>query len=178
MGQSCCKEPDIQEEATAIAFLAREKKWDEVMQRIDKPPFKSNMDNLMKIEIYGHTLLHRAAEQGNFEMVKQLIDIGFDVNCLDRSRHSPVGFACTVGNLDIVKYFVEHGADINIIDISYHGSLYAAATRGHLPVVKYLVDIGADINQRCIDRDWTPAQWARYWKRDECADYLDSIAND
>eukprot|EP01084_Bolivina_argentea_P238913 401424_1 len=176
MGQNnCCqRRANIEEQTLEIANLAKQRNWQEVMLRIDKPPFKGNMENIMKINIYDHTLLHQAAEQGNLDIIKKLIAIGFDPNCLDKSKHSPIGFASTGGHMECVQYFVSIGANINIVDIHGHGALYAAATRDHLNIVKYLVSNGANINEKCKDKKWTPGQWARYYNKDNCAEYLEN----
>ena len=179
---TCChgqtQYEDVETQAMEIVTLGKEKKWDEIMERIDKPPFKDNMENIMKINLYGVTLLHRAAEQGNLEIIKKLLSIGFDINVLDKSKHCAVGFSCAGGYMDCVKYFVENGADINLIDIHGHGPLYAAATRDHLHITKYLIENGADMNVPCNDQGRTPGEWARYYGRTKCADYLEQLAKE
>ena len=100
--------------------------------------------------------------------------MGFNVNLLDHSKHCSIGFACAKGYMDCVEYLLQHGADINIVDIHGHGPLYAAASRGHLNIVKYLVENGADRDAKCLDKQWTPLQWAIYFKRDNVVEYLQS----
>eukprot|EP01083_Nonionella_stella_P004036 11610_1 len=173
----CCdhSQQSIEHKHLKIMNLAAAKEWEQVFMEIEKPPFYNNGENVMKIKPFGSSLLHVAADQGNIQVIEKLLSFGFAINILDDSDHCAVGFACVKGHLECVKYMVSNGADINIIDIHGHGPLYAAATRDRIDVVKYLVSQNVNIHEKCKDKQWTPAQWARYFKRHKTADYLDNL---
>ncbi len=61
--------------------------------------------------------LVRAAEKNSLEAVALLIDLGFDVNAVNRT--APLHEAAMRGNLEIIRLLIEHGADPNTRDRSY-----------------------------------------------------------
>lgn len=61
--------------------------------------------------------LVRAAEKNSLEAVAVLIDLGFDVNAINRT--APLHEAAMRGNLEIIRLLIEHGADPNARDRSY-----------------------------------------------------------
>ncbi|MBQ3948205.1 MAG: ankyrin repeat domain-containing protein, partial [Ruminococcus sp.] len=61
----------------------------------------------------GETALHFAAQCGDLEMVKWLIEQGLDVNAKDAHGRTSLLYAAIKGDLELVKWLVEHGADVN-----------------------------------------------------------------
>lgn len=61
------------------------------------------------------TLLHYACFQGNFTLVKTLLEKKCDPNSIATSCESPVYIAVTKGYVDIVDLLVQYGADVNIL---------------------------------------------------------------
>jgi hypothetical protein len=58
-----------------------------------------------------------AAEHGNLEAVALLIELGFDVNALE--RRSPLHEAAMRGNLELIHLLLDHGADPELRDEGY-----------------------------------------------------------
>jgi hypothetical protein len=58
-----------------------------------------------------------AAEHGTVEAVALLIDLGFDVNALERT--SPLHEAAMRGNLQMIHLLLDHGADPELRDTGY-----------------------------------------------------------
>ena len=80
-----------------------------------------------------------AAENGNLDLVKYLVENGGDI------KNTRVRHATTItGNLDLVKYLVEKGANLS------DGAVTGAAESGNLDLVKYLVEKGADIRKDAV----------------------------
>jgi ankyrin repeat protein len=52
-----------------------------------------------------------AAERGDLETVKGIVERGGDINSKDGSSRTPLHFAAMYGHLEIVKFLVERGAN-------------------------------------------------------------------
>lgn len=61
------------------------------------------------------TLLPTAVQFGDLTLVKELIDLGMDINMLDDNMCTPLGSACSCVNVktEVVKLLLDHGADVN-----------------------------------------------------------------
>jgi ankyrin repeat protein len=103
--------------------------------------------------------LHHAADKGNLEEVKTLVENGTDVNLKNRSNKTPLFFAARSGNLEVVKYLVENRANVNAIDKDSEKPIFYAAQSGNLEVVKYLVENRAHVKAK-NNKDITPLFYA------------------
>jgi ankyrin repeat protein len=98
---------------------------------------------------YNEELL-KAAEAGDWDKVKELVDKGADVNARiqdrDRIGNAPLHFAAEKGNLEIVEYLLDHGANVNPRN-EWTGfePLHFAVDNKHTEIVKVLVDHNADM---------------------------------
>ena len=90
--------------------------------------------------------LHRAAERGNLNRVKELLNQGANIHALDRYGRQPIHWAARGGHLQIVKFLLNRGAKVNVRDKGSNQPIHFAANRGHLNVVKELLNRGAYIN--------------------------------
>nr|XP_022321232.1 uncharacterized protein LOC111123277 [Crassostrea virginica] len=61
------------------------------------------------------TLLPTAVQFGDLTLVKELIELGMDINMLDDNMCTPLGSACSCVNVktEVVKLLLDHGADVN-----------------------------------------------------------------
>ena len=66
------------------------------------------------IQMSNFTLLHYACVQGNYTLVKALLEKKCDPNTIAESCESTVYIAVTKGYLDIVSLLIEYGADVNV----------------------------------------------------------------
>lgn len=111
---------------------------------------------------HGRTLLHLAAECGNFNAVRQLLELGVDVNAGDKYKRNALHFIAASSDAKpgdsalIVAYLQVHGADIQArIDsipsqetLRYAGlnPLDIASRLGNAEVVGHLLQSGASVN--------------------------------
>jgi hypothetical protein len=95
--------------------------------------------------------LHRCAEFGELERVKQLVEGGANIEEVDEDGMTALLLASTTGQSDIVVYLVEHGA--NVANTAGNGTtaLHWACIVGTLSTVKCLLEHGATIVERSND---------------------------
>ena len=57
--------------------------------------------------------IHKAAEEGNIEAVKQHLDAGTDVNAKAAAGDTPLHRAANGGNKEVAELLIAKGADVN-----------------------------------------------------------------
>lgn len=87
------------------------------------------------------TPLTSAAERGDTNAVKKLLDDGADINQMVGNGGTALAWAAAMGHTDIVKLLLDKGANVN-----FHKPLIGAAARGQTDTVKLLIEKGADVN--------------------------------
>ncbi|KAL7794329.1 ankyrin repeat-containing domain protein [Trichoderma ceciliae] len=106
---------------------------------------------LDKVDQYGRTLLSRAAQSGNKEIVQKLIATGkVDINAKDGDHgKTPLIWAARKGHKAIVKLLLEAGADVNVKEQNLgETALTLAIQSGHEESVRALLDKGANVHNR------------------------------
>jgi ankyrin repeat protein len=96
---------------------------------------------------WGNTPLTIAAEYGQYEMAKMLLDKGANVNAQGHLGNA-LQAASAGGHEQVVKMLLDKGADVNARGGVYGNALQAASLGGHEQVVKLLLDKGSDVNAR------------------------------
>jgi hypothetical protein len=93
--------------------------------------------------------IHRAAERGNLNRVRALLNQGVPVNSRDVRGWTPLHNAAFSGRSNIVQELLRRGAHVNPRSSLYGGTpLYWAAYRGHSRVVHELLKAGANPKYR------------------------------
>ncbi|XP_014260899.1 acyl-CoA-binding domain-containing protein 6 [Cimex lectularius] len=62
----------------------------------------------------GIGLIHWAADRGNSEMVKCLLELGADIDLRDSTGQTALHYACACGHKDVVNLLLKRNADVNI----------------------------------------------------------------
>lgn len=106
----------------------------------------------------GSPPLNVAAQAGNLEMTKLLIDLGADVKLGDNENSNALHVAAIGGNTAVIDLLVAKGIDVN------EDPLMNAAGMGRRDVVRILLDKGAD-PKYCINGFFT-ALVASFWHPD------------
>jgi len=94
----------------------------------------------------GTTPLMDAAEEGDINTVKALLDKGEDVNKTG-PHYTALMVASARGRTDVVKLLIDRGADVNMVVSTGMCALAFAAENGHTNIVEILVEKGADIDK-------------------------------
>jgi hypothetical protein len=84
-----------------------------------------------------------AAEAGDLESVRQLLDEGTDVDATTASGITALMMAAHGGHLSLVRYLLARRADLNAQTKNGVTPLIAAAKEGHLDIVNLLLERGA-----------------------------------
>jgi Ankyrin repeats (3 copies)/Ankyrin repeats (many copies) len=127
--------------------------------------------------ISGKSLLHAAVHQGDFEMVRVLLDYGLNVNIRDNLGSTPLNFALEYRskNIDprVVRFLLDHGADPNILAQLQGGNtpLHRASRSGRIEIARLLVEHGANVEVQ-DDRGKTPLDVATKEQHDEIVKFL------
>jgi len=88
--------------------------------------------------------LVRAAENGDLQKVRALLQKGANPNGADKNDNTPLEGAARNGYLPIVQLLLAKGA---VVDAGSHPALLAAAESGHVQVVEALLIKGADVKR-------------------------------
>jgi hypothetical protein len=62
----------------------------------------------------GRTPLMEAAESGDAEVVRSLLDLGTEIDAIDKHGENALMIAAAFGNVDVVRVLVAAGADVSI----------------------------------------------------------------
>lgn len=98
----------------------------------------------------GFTVLHKAIESGNMEVIRLLIEQGADINAEvagpDPEGWTALHLAAFDGHHEVVKYLLDHGADLSRPGkgASKMTPIRVAVTRAHPESVRVLLALGAD----------------------------------
>ena len=89
--------------------------------------------------------IHKAAEEGNVEAVKQHLVAGTDVNAKDHYEATPLELAIQGGHKIIVELLIAEGANVNA-NSKTGTPLHIATMGGHSGIAELLINEGSDMN--------------------------------
>ena len=61
-------------------------------------------------------LIEKGAYKGDFEIVKQCIESGVDIEIKDYAGRTALFHAARWGHTEIVRYLISKGANVNVVD--------------------------------------------------------------
>ncbi len=109
----------------------------------------------------GTPIISITAKNGNFEIVKYLVDNGAKINVANPVGQTPLAFAARFGYENIVKYLLAKDANTNLSDSVYKLTpLIACSIGGNAEIGKMLIEKGALINQCDGINNHSPLIWA------------------
>lgn len=132
--------------------LCSDKNWEAIQERLATGKWEPDRPLILALQPGGLLLLAAAIEDEQVEVVRQLIDLGADVNVRMPRESAPLMEACDSGNREIMELLLRAGADVNAkCSVSDDGDpgetpLMAAAMRGHRDMVESLLKKGARID--------------------------------
>jgi ankyrin repeat protein len=99
------------------------------------------------VDQYGTTLLHRAVDSGDPDLVQALLAARAEPGPVYRYRVSPLMSASLAGQVEMVALLIAGGADIRPRDTAGGRALSYAVLRGHLEIARALIAAGADVER-------------------------------
>ncbi len=100
--------------------------------------------------------LFTAAQNGEQEEVKALLDQGIDINAKNSEGNTPLYYALIGGHGELAQLLIEKGADVTVKDARGMTPLYLAAGQGMYTIVELILAHDTiDINVQ-TDLGWTP----------------------
>uniref|UniRef100_H2YLD4 Uncharacterized protein n=1 Tax=Ciona savignyi TaxID=51511 RepID=H2YLD4_CIOSA len=99
------------------------------------------------IEIGCSTPLMEAAQEGQLELVKFLIQQDSNVHATTSSGDTALSYACEHGHTDVADQLLAAGANLEHETEGGRTPLMKAARAGHLCTVQFLISRGADVNR-------------------------------
>ncbi len=115
--------------------------------------------------------LIRAADNGQLEIVKFLIERGVDVDATTVDGVTPLMYASQNGYTEIMEYLISKGADVNATPDNNVTSLIGAVRTGHLKAAEMLLEAGAKVDAK-DELDLTSLMHASAYDYPEIADLL------
>lgn len=92
---------------------------------------------------------YKIISHNNLDMLKRILDDGFDVNCKDNRNVTLIHKAAQFGSIELVKFLAENGADFSALDNDkWSVCHYACLNKKSLELVKYLFESGFNFNCR------------------------------
>lgn len=104
-------------------------------------------NDLLKMAFNGNSLLFHAISFNQFELLKELVIHGAEINQPNKDGHFPLHIATEMRNVKMIKFLITYGANINQIDQEGVSPLYLAVVHGSVEIVKLLITYGANVNQ-------------------------------
>jgi ankyrin repeat protein len=113
----------------------------------------------------GARRLQQAVLRGETEIVRLLMDQGFDPKARSADGSTLVHDAALKGHVEVLRLLLDRGADANARNDAGATPLHDAALGGHLGAAGLLIDRGADVNVRDAETGATPLYRAASWGR-------------
>lgn len=104
------------------------------------------------LETHGISPLHKAAEQGEVETLRELLASGHDVNGQEEEQgYTSLHLTSAEGHLSATRLLLESGADPNLMDFEGYTPLHLAAAQGQIEVISVLLTAGSNVDSQSRD---------------------------
>jgi hypothetical protein len=120
----------------------------------------------------GETPLHLAAEQGNSDIVKILLEQGAMVDAVETAAgYTPLHYAARQGHSDLCDLLIRFGADPDALTENLDSPLHLAIEKGRAGVVRVLLKYHARLDTK-NRKGQTPLQLAEHLANQEIANLI------
>ena len=133
--------------------------------------YKGRADQLNKLNLFGESIMHLAADAGAIEILELILDVGGDVNVLDGYGRTPLYYAMFQNEIDAVAVLLARGAD-PMIEVNGATVVHLAARQGYLEILKQLVNHTPGVLLKKNKRSRIPLHYAIRTAQYETVDYM------
>ncbi len=102
------------------------------------------------------TLLHWAAEAGDWEIIAALLEAKADLHLQDEQGDTPLFLALKHGHVDIADQLIKKGASCDVQNRRGYSPLHLAAERGDMKMAALLMSHQTDLNSQTHQKKLTP----------------------
>jgi hypothetical protein len=92
--------------------------------------------------------LINAAKKGDLSDVRNLLEMGLQVDTRAQWGMTPLMWAASKGHINVVKFLLMRKAEVNAVSTNNSTALMWAAFAGHVEIVRILLEHGADVNMK------------------------------
>lgn len=122
-------------------------------------------------QVRGLAHLHVAAQLGDLETARWLLDNGAKLEARSRADFTPLFMAAAHNQDGMVEFLLDRGADAHVTVGIRLGLMHLAASRGVISTAEILLRAGVDINAKNLC-GYTPLDFAVVTKRPEMEKWL------
>ena len=115
-----------------------------LFRRTDQLLLKPKTDHL------GQGLFHLAAAKGDVNLLKDLRELGLEIDTRDRFGRTPAFIAASLGKENALEFFHSEGADLRVRTYESATLLEAAARGGHVGIIRKLKAFGYDFAEKAV----------------------------
>lgn len=109
---------------------------------------ETQLINLNSLDKRGLTAIHAAAQNGQMEIVRYLLQFKVDINTVAKSKETPLLSTLSRGHFEVSKLLIENGADVNVTNHLGQTPLMIASGNGSMELVQVLIEGNANPNLR------------------------------
>lgn len=138
--------------------------WRQAVQRNKLPILRQDLYRIDRVDLAterGKTALMAAASAGAVDLVRDLLQLGADVNARNQMGGTALMYAAAAGDTETVTLLLANGADTNKQSVNGWTALMMAAAKNRTGVAAILVARAADVNLPDV-YGWTPLMRAVY----------------
>jgi ankyrin repeat protein len=110
-----------------------------------------NAEDLNQRGENGDTALIKATREGLYQVVKELIDAGAEINATNNDHNNALWFACFGDRYDLINLLLDANIDINNQNDNGATVLMYGASAGKTEVVELLLQHHPNINLKNLD---------------------------
>lgn len=118
------------------------------MEKKNMPVIKAMLKAKPNLELQTKwmTPIWFAIHDGNFELVKMLLEAGANVNSPNENGETPIFVSASTGDADMMKLLLSHKADAKAVSNDGSTPLMFAASQGNPAVMELLIKAGCNLN--------------------------------